>query len=376
MVKYNVSVDAGNGGTKTVLKKGKTVKQHYAPSVRSSVSGDTLGLGADLEMQYTYAEWYGNKYIVGDDVLRISKRGLERHSGRDRYGNEMFQFLVAHSMACLGVGSGKNDTVDLTVFCPPGFYRQTKQRMTDAFLADSVDDEGNEGKPGHVEIKLSTDKKPRQWVYSSVTVWPEGLGGLGAFILDDDGSFVQNDLVNGEILVLDVGAYTTDILQISNGNFNPESLGTATHAGLGVDSHIRQPIVKYLKERFDDFASVTVDDIDRVIRLGSVSGEYEITLGATTVDIAELVNDYRARFAELLANNLLDSQYDGLRGMRGLILIGGGTSLVEDNLRKWYDEKILDTTKHEHTKKLHPVDMNAVGGLRLSLFQQKQKNTG
>jgi len=46
--------------------------------------------------------------------------------------------------------------------------------------------------------------------------------------------------------------------------------------------------------------------------------------------------------------------------------------LVEDHLKEWYGDKILDRKKHAETKKLHPVDMNAVGGLRFAQMRQKQ----
>jgi hypothetical protein len=36
--------------------------------------------------------------------------------------------------------------------------------------------------------------------------------------------------------------------------------------------------------------------------------------------------------------------------------------------------KVLNPKKHELTKKVHPVDMNAVGGLRFALMRQKESN--
>jgi hypothetical protein len=84
-------------------------------------------------------------------------------------------------------------------------------------------------------------------------------------------------------------------------------------------------------------------------------------------DLRPLIDKWRERYAEWVANNILDGVFDGLRGIKSVILVGGGAVLIEDHLRGWYKGKIMDRQKHAATKKLHPVDMNAIGGLRLAL---------
>ena len=55
-----------------------------------------------------------------------------------------------------------------------------------------------------------------------------------------------------------------------------------------------------------------------------------------------------------------------------VILVGGGAVLIDNHMRDYYGDKVLDTRKHPLTKKIHPVDMNAVGGLRLAHMRLKQ----
>ena len=64
--------------------------------------------------------------------------------------------------------------------------------------------------------------------------------------------------------------------------------------------------------------------------------------------------------------------FDGFQGIKSVILVGGGASLVEQELKKWYGDKLLDPKKHPATKKVTAVDLNAMGGLRLALMKQKQ----
>ena len=134
MATYFASVDAGNGGTNAVLAKGRSrPKRYYEPSVRAVATGDSLGLGKDLELQYDYVDWYGHRYVTGDDVIRVTRRNLEHHLGTNRYGNEFHQFLVAVALAKLGVTEG---TVDLTVFAPPGVYNDISPMMQQRFLEE------------------------------------------------------------------------------------------------------------------------------------------------------------------------------------------------------------------------------------------------
>lgn len=358
--KIKAVIDSGNGGTNAILinQDGTGMKQHYEPSVRAVVTGDTLGMGKN-EMQYTYIDWNGYRYVSGDDVIRVTRRNIERHMGVARYGNEFHQFLVATSLAKLGVADGE---VDLTLFAPPGMYKEARQTIKNSF----------EGEGKEVEIRLKGDTEIRHWQYSGVRVLPEGIGAAFCFAFDADGNPVSTPATQGNVLIIDIGAYTLDAIQLKDGNFNPESLETATFENEGVDSHIRMQIVHTLRGKSDDLSIITVDDVDRVIRSGAVTGDYRLVIGRSEVDIKPLLLKFGERYAEWIANNVIDSRANGLRGFSGAVVVGGGTGLVMEGLKKWYGDKMLDPLKYSHTKKIHPVDMNAVGGLRFGLAQQQQ----
>ncbi|HEX2623344.1 MAG TPA: ParM/StbA family protein, partial [Phototrophicaceae bacterium] len=312
MADYIASVDAGNGGTNAILAKPDGgYKAHYEPSVRAAATGATLGLDKDQEMQYDYVDWNGHRYVTGDDVVRVTRRNLERHMGGNRYGNEFHQFLVAVALAKLGVKEGK---VDLTLFAPPGLFTTVKQTIIDRFMEEK----------GKVQIKLKSDKTARSWTYERVRVMPEGLGAVSCFLFDDQGELQDDSILAGEVVVMDSGAFTLDALKMQDGNFNPESLEHATWENGGVDVHIRQPILRVLKQKSEDFANTTVDDVDRVIRLGTVTGDYVLRAGGVEVNLKPLLDKHCERYAEWIANNILDGVFNGLRGIKSLILVGGG----------------------------------------------------
>ena len=190
-----------------------------------------------------------------------------------------------------------------------------------------------------VEIQFKKDRKPRTWHYDNITVWPEGIGAAACFVLDDEGQLVESDVLEGEVLVLDMGAYTLDALKMSNGNFNPEELEHATFENGGIMTHILEPILHTLKRMGDDFSLLSIEDAERVLRLGLISGDYTLTVAGQAVDVEPLVNKYRERYAGWIANNILDGVFAGLRGIKSVILVGGGALIVEDFMREWYGEQ-------------------------------------
>ena len=119
MVDYIVPVDAGNGFTNAVRAKGKGYESIGFPSVRASVSGDSLGLGEQFEMSVDYVKWSTFRYAIGDDVF-TSRKAIERHQGAFRYGDEFWLFLV--SVALGKLLPKKGGSVDLTVFAPPSMF--------------------------------------------------------------------------------------------------------------------------------------------------------------------------------------------------------------------------------------------------------------
>ena len=67
-----------------------------------------------------------------------------------------------------------------------------------------------------------------------MTVWPEGIGAAACYILDEKGEFVENDVLAGEAVLLDLGVYTLDALKLVDGSFNPEALEHATWEDAGL----------------------------------------------------------------------------------------------------------------------------------------------
>lgn len=363
MYTHIVSSDAGNGGTNTaVLKSGQKPTSptcDYFPSVRAVIRGKGLGLGADLEHQYSPVDWNSQRYIVGDDVTRISKGGLDRFLGPDRYGSEFHQFLVMTALARCGVGLKSPADIGLTLFCPPGYFADQKDSIRRAF----------EGKTYH----LSYAEKPYSITVQKVWVVPEGQAALYCFNLTPDGQPNQNNPLVGDVLVLDSGVYTLDAVLIRDGKVSPEQTFSLPNAGL--DQFIRKPLMLAAQSAGRDFAGVGEDEIDQLIRdYATATHELDRPRAATlyhggyTVDLYAAFQRECANYVNWIGNNVL-AKFDGLRGVKHVVLVGGGAALITPLMCAMFPDKIKnsETPPHYAAGKVHPVNMNVIGGLRIAV---------
>ncbi len=343
------SVDCGNGNTAAMLAGSK--KSISFPSIRARITSQTLGLGKGHELDFTSAIWRGDTYAVGDDALLVNRQGIDRHMGVNRYGGEHHQFLTAYALARLGVKSGH---VDLTLLCPPAMYNDLKKPMQDAYAKQGV------------EITLKGDKKPREWAYDNVTVLPEGYAAVGCFMLDANGnkSALASKLA-GAVVLLDAGAYTANVFRLHNGTFNPADLPQSSIQNGGGNTHLRLPLLEWVHSAGGDLTAATLDDIDRTLRLGSASGDYTMQFGGTSIDLKPMLDHLSKQYSDWLANNALDTRYDGLKDISALLVVGGNAAYIMPHLQQWYG-KVIDYTGWREFNGLHPADLNAAGGLRLA----------
>ena len=359
MSDYIISIDAGNGLTNAVLaqKKG-TYKSIHFPSVRAAASGDSLGLGSAFEMDTEWVEFGSHRYFVGDDA-KLSRQPLERHQGAFRYGDEFHIFLITVAIGKLGIKSG---SIDLTTFAPPGLYLEARKA-----IEKRLKQAGNK-----LSIQFKGDKEPRVFTIENLTVHPEGLGALLCFVMDKNGKAVDSNLLEGENVVLDLGMYTLDALQVSDGQFNPESLSSATWENGGIKAHILDPMLRAVKKQGgEDFSLITTDDVDRTIRHGLATGDYTLTVAGIEANIKPLLDKHRERYSAWIVNNIIDGVFNGMRGIKSLILVGGGATFVREWMNEYLgDDKLLNPDANKAAKGVDAIEMNAVGGLRLALSKQ------
>ena len=351
---HTIAVDCGNGYT-SAYRALKTPKYVSFPSLRATSTADSFGL-AGLEAEYETYRWNNTRYAVGDDI-HFTRQTPQTHQGRNRYGNEMHQFLVAVAVAQTGV---KNGTVDLTLLAPPSYYNTVKAAMQDAFNAEG----------GEVILQLDSERKPRKWTYSTVRVMPEGVAALCCYWFDDRGKSQGEhmNLFRGRVLVIDIGMHTTDIVIVEDGKLAVESLTTASYPDFGVYQKVIKPIVQNV--RGDTGLNITLHDVDHALRNGIDSGDYTLSYGKHQIDLANAMQHHAAKHGAEIADAILDTEYSGLSDVARVLVVGGGSAYMDGYLRKWY-KGVTDFLDIEGDTGISVIDANARGAMRLALMQQR-----
>ena len=349
------AVDAGNGFTNAVVGKLKgQVKKTSFPSVRANAPVGILGAGSEREHSYTIVKWLGHKYTYGAETVRMSALALERHHGRDRYGNEFHAMLVALALVRTGVKSGAD--VDLTIFLPPGMFASLDH--------DPIKISFQTG------LAIEIDGKFFEWNIVKVSIQPEGLAAVAAFTLTVTGKMISTSIFDNDVVILDSGTYTLDSLLLRGGQFDPASLEAATWDGDGLYRHIILPLSAQVKAFGDtDFLNISSDMIDKAVYDSHYSGgRCFIESAGKTLTLTDSLNSLAKKYAAFISNNIVDNHYRGFMGIEHVIIVGGGSHLITRYLKEWYPEKILDYAGLKNMKNVKAVELNAVGGQRWSRY--------
>lgn len=351
-----VAIDAGHGGTNSATYTGnsKRLRTDYFPSVRAKAYGHSLNLGKGHELQYEFYDYNGERYVAGDDVVRVTDEMKERHHGGNRYGGEFHSFLVAVALNRLKVPSGP---VRLVMFAPPSLYNIAREQVNTNF-------------PKVLEIKPSSNKQPKIWEIVSIDMIPEGLGAISAVLFDDKGAHVGSDIFDGNVLTIDIGLYTLDAVLTVDGGFNQESLKRATFEKHGLKHHVFVPILEHVNQ-VQGFEGATIDHIDMALR----HPERKVVIGTFAIPLGELFDQMFDRYANWIANEVIDTEFNGLKTINRVITVGGGANDVDGFLRKWYPNRdIMEKDKHPLTRNIHPTNFSVIGGLRLVNYKEKENS--
>jgi len=350
-----ISIDAGNGSTTGVRVDNGTIRKTTFPSVRATSSGTSLNIG-DLEEVPNYVIWGGTKYVYGDGVIDIGSGVVERHMDLERTGNELHQFLLAVATGNLGI---MNQDVHLITYAPPAVYKIATENIN-RWLMDK--------KRNRVKIQFKNDSVPREWEYTKTTIIPEGVAAAMCFVIDDNGSPINTNILDGYTLVLDIGVYTLDAILLKNGKFVSETLDRATHINSGINEFIRKPLLIDIKEN-PILHGMTIDHVDLMIRNGIRTGNYIIEYGNITINCEKAIKSLSQLYCDFISNKVIDSDFSGARNIKNILVVGGGAHFVSGRLEEMYPDKVVNYKDTPGVSNLNPIEFNAIGGLRYAIMK-------
>ena len=273
-------------------------------------------------------------YSSGEDEYTISQNLAEPEDTRsDDYCKTPLNRFLAHS-ALNSIGITNDEKVILITGLPIAQYMKT----------DGINEKLIKSKTANMKtpVKLGPNKTPSaEIVYHGVL--PEAISGIVDWIMDEDGSVVNDPNITR--MALDIGGNTTDMAVIMPGN----EVGKVATAKFGV-SHMRDALKTLLEDKFEmALDSKVMDEAleDGVAHIfgeaNDVSAERETAITKVLKDIFHSADTFRKEFPSI----------------REMVGFGGGVALCQEVLTKKYPQ--LKTMAN-------PDGANARGALKYTTY--------
>ena len=152
-----------------------------------------------------------------------------------------------------------------------------------------------------------------------VQVLPEGVAAFfGVYYTEQDGGLVEvfENLAfsTGNVLILDIGAGTTDVVMIKDTELVLDSKDTFSLGGNTVEGQLR----KLLRQKY----GFTPSDISSIVERG------ELNDGNTVKDVSALVTSAKDMYSKMLMTHIhgyLERMSISMREVKGILVVGGGS---------------------------------------------------
>lgn len=152
-----------------------------------------------------------------------------------------------------------------------------------------------------------------------VKVFSEGVAAFfGVYYKEEDGELVEvpenSRYSEGYILILDIGAGTTDVVMIKDMELVLDSKDTFNLGGNMVEGELK----KLIRKNY----GFTPNDVSKVVATG------ELEDGASLVDVSDLVTKAKDSYSKRLLENIktyLERMSMSMREVKSVLVIGGGS---------------------------------------------------
>lgn len=287
-------------------------------------------------------------YAIGDDAS-LYTRNPERDTSEDRIGSDyQLTLLLAGTVEYLNqhqYGNSDYDAIMVNVSwilnCPPIYYDSSAQYLYDFAGVYVVEYAG------------------RIWTINANVqhVYPEGVGALGAYMLDQKGKLVNPFGKSEMSAVIDGGFGTTD-WTLARGT---KILTDSAWSQPGAISEMTKTMKRWARDRFnEDWNQQTCE---RAIR----TGQHTVAKTAEVVSVQGWLDQLGS---ELWAQLDQDIVQEYLLGNVTKILLSGGMShMIEPYAIQAYPGLIIDRSQFDTIRDIPYHHMNAVGHVRLEKFR-------
>lgn len=338
--------DLGYGQIKMIASNGK---HKFLSAVGSPVSdfGRVAAVVTEEELLKSLTITFdGQKRYVGHNAIVNSRNGrLTLRQNKAESDDNKIKFMT--SLALLTKEDQEYAEVIVISGLPVLEFKNQKDKLYDMMF--------NYGRPFEFIMHYGPKEVKKKIKVNAVKIISQGEGAFYDFVLNDSGDIIPEKagMVNGMVMVVDIGYRTTDIVTMENGRYN-EVLSDQFNKGV---NQIHQEILRLIMERLN--IKKELKDMDEIVRSGRLfhnKKEY---------NIEKIISDACLPFAEDIIDNLINTSNDTLGSMQRIIMTGGGAELIFPYVKKMVED-IVEVSIMENAE-----FCNASGYYKYGLLLQK-----
>lgn len=251
----------------------------------------------------------GQQYYIGRNAIVNTRNGrLTLRQNKSDHEHNKVKFLT--SLALLTDQYQQEATFDIVTGLPVLEFKSELESLT-AMMK-------NGNKPFIFDMHYGNEVVQKKISINNVKVISQGEGAFYNFILDINGNIIENkaSIVNGTVMVVDIGYRTTDIVTMENGSYI-EPLSDQLNKGV---NSIHQEILRLIMERYS--IKKELRDMDSIVRTGKFYHNKK------DYDVNQIINDAARPFAEDIVESLHTISNDQLGGVNHVIFTGGGAEII------------------------------------------------
>lgn len=256
------------------------------------------------------SEYFPVRALVGDVATRYSTSGIRPNGMMSKH---MQQINYISALTALAVNrivhNVSEDDVDMYIALPP-----VEAKPAEEYVAKQL--------VGTFKIKFNMLNTELTLHIKTVTCLAESHMATTSFIFNIDGSLNQQTakFLTGNLLSIDIGASTTDLAVLQNGQFLEKTGKTYKIGG----NLVRDLVAEYIQQEFGYEADNTTAE--------QAVAEGRVPSGSNYIDFSDFVKRAKEEFAIQVTNNM--NTYFTIVGIplqnfKGVVVSGGGSMSSE-----------------------------------------------
>ena len=295
-----IGLDIGFGDVKCASRQNGGWSLHKFPT---AVKYAPEGAGECLDQMAVQDEilFQGRKYLVGESAR---SRAFD-----SRRKNFLFDFgpIFAWKAVRDISNNGRSDITDIGAGLPLTWWKTGREIMAARLKRILVGDR---------ELSFN------------VAIWPQGYGCLCDYRLDDNGQ--KTDGTAGDILLLDIGYNTIDIVNIKNGNIQKDGSDTMEKEGI---SRITEELIQTMRREHPEMRLSPVE-------ASTVLQSNECWIYNKKVDCSAIVRSVLSQYVDRFWGEIEANHEERIQRAELIILAGGGAHYLRDYVPDRYEHMI------------------------------------